>query len=194
MKLIHQIAAGIALLAVLLLGACQSAPMPAGDVSPVTGPAASAQEYRLGTGDSLRVTVFGEEALSGDFDVDGSGNISMPLIDSVKVEGLTIPEFEAELERKLRAGYLNEPRVSAEVTNYRPYYILGEVERPDEYTYSSGLTIMNAVAAAGGFTYRANRKFVFVRSAGSESERRVELRSTTPVNPGDTIRIGERIF
>lgn len=194
MKLFYQFATGLALLAILLLGACQSAPMPAGDTSPVAGPSDSATVYRLGNGDSLRVSVFGEEALSGDFDVDGAGNISMPLIGSVKVEGLTLPEFEAEVERKLRAGYLNEPRVSAEVTNYRPYYILGEVERPDEYTYSSGLTIMNAVAAAGGFTYRANRKFVFVRSEDSASERKVELTSTTPVNPGDTIRVGERIF
>ncbi|MEL6568197.1 MAG: SLBB domain-containing protein, partial [Pseudomonadota bacterium] len=84
--------------------------------------------------------------------------------------------------------------VSAEVTNYRPFYILGEVNRPDQYQYSSGLTVMNAVAAAGGFTYRANRRDVFIRSAGENTERKVTLTTTTQVRPGDTIRIGERIF
>lgn len=194
MKLFQQIALVCALGLSLLAAGCQSAPMPAGNPAPAAAASAEAPAYRLGNGDSIRVNVFGEEALSGDFDVDGAGNISMPLIGSVEAAGLTVQEFEAQVERKLRAGYLNEPRVSAEVTNYRPYYILGEVERPDEYTYSSGLTIMNAVAAAGGFTYRANRNHVFVRSEGSERERKVELTSTTPVNPGDTIRVGERIF
>lgn len=194
MKVFHQIAMLIAFAAIVLLGACQSGPAPAGNPGPAVSTGAQAPAYRLGNGDSVRVTVFGEDSLSGDFEVDGAGNISMPLIGSVSAAGLTIQQFEQQVESQLRAGYLNEPRVSAEVTNYRPYYILGEVERPNEYPYSSGLTIMNAVAAAGGFTYRANRKFVFVTSEGSQSERRVELNSTTPVNPGDTIRVGERIF
>ncbi len=194
MKIFHPIMIGLALCLALLFGACQSAPPPPVDTGPAITGASQAPAYRLGNGDDVRVNVFGEDILSGDFEVDGSGNISMPLIGSVSATGLTIPEFEAEIERKLRAGFLNEPRVSAEVTNYRPYYILGEVERPNEYPYNSGLTIMNAVAAAGGFTYRANRKFVFVRSEGSDEERRIELTSTASVKPGDTIRVGERIF
>ena len=192
MKILHQIVICLALCLALLVGACQSPPPV--DSGPAIAAAGPAPAYRLGNGDNVRVNVFGEDELSGDFEVDGSGNISMPLIGSVLSAGLTIPEFEAEIERKLRAGYLNKPRVSAEVTNYRPYYILGEVQRPNEYPYNSGLTIMNAVAAAGGFTYRANRKFVFVRSEGSDQERRIELTSTAPVKPGDTIRVDERIF
>lgn len=162
-----------------------------------TGPAASARadrDYRLGAGDQLRVTVFGEPDLSGDFEVSGAGEVSMPLVGTVSVEGMTVREFQDDVERRLGNGYLNNPRVSAEVTNYRPYYILGEVNQPGEYPYSNGLTVMNAVATAQGFTYRANKRVVFIRAAGREEERKVELTSSTPVRPGDTIRIGERIF
>ncbi|MEM9739346.1 MAG: polysaccharide biosynthesis/export family protein [Pseudomonadota bacterium] len=180
-----------------LLVACQSGTVPAGP--PVgSNDATSAQQvtqaYRLGNGDDLRVTVFGEPELSGDFQVDGTGAISMPLIGSVQVAGMTLPEFQSSIEDQLRGGFLVNPQVSAEVTNYRPFFILGEVNRPDQYPYASGLTVMNAVAAAGGFTYRANRRDVFIRSAGDNEERKVALTTTTQIQPGDTIRIGERIF
>lgn len=183
------------LFGVFLLAACQSGTIPSGTVEDL-GPAVEREvtAYRLGTGDDLRVNVFGEPELSGDYSVDGTGAISMPLIGTVQVAGMTIVEFQQEIETRLAGDYLVEPRVSAEVTNSRPFYILGEVNRPDEYAYSSGLTVMNAVAAAGGFTYRANRKEVFIRSEGETQERRVTLTTTTQVRPGDTIRIGERIF
>ena len=183
-----------ALLAALVIAGCQGNAVPTGSDPVVVPGTYEIAEYQLGNGDQLRVTVFGEPALSGDFLVDGAGAISMPLIGSVEVEGMTIPEFQDAIETRLRNGYLNEPRVSAEVTNYRPFYILGEVNRPNEYPFSSGLTVLNAVAAAGGFTYRANRRVVFIRSADSAEERSVELTTTTPVQPGDTIRVGERIF
>jgi polysaccharide export outer membrane protein len=84
--------------------------------------------------------------------------------------------------------------VSVEVTNYRPFFILGEVQRPGSYPYAIDLTVMNAVATAGGFTYRANRSRVFIRHANAAEERAYDLTATTPVMPGDTVRIGERIF
>ncbi len=182
---------------VFLLVACQSGTAPAG--APVASDGQSGvpqvvEPYRLGNGDDLRVTVFGEPELSGDFEVDGTGEISMPLIGSVQVSGMTLPELQSTIESRLRGGFLVNPQVSTEVTNYRPFFILGEVNRPDQYQFSSGLTVMNAVAAAGGFTYRANRREVFIRSAGENEERRVTLTTTTMVRPGDTIRIGERIF
>lgn len=183
------------LIGLAMLAACQSGTVPAGP--PVgDGPVVQqvAEAYRLGDGDDLRVTVFGEPELSGDFQVDGTGSISMPLIGTVQVAGMTLPEFQTTLENRLRGGFLVNPQVSAEVTNYRPYFILGEVNRPDQYQFASGLTVMNAVAAAGGFTYRANRREVFIRSAGENAERKVLLTTTTMVRPGDTIRIGERIF
>jgi polysaccharide export outer membrane protein len=94
----------------------------------------------------------------------------------------------------LEGDYVLNPRVSAEVINYRPYYILGEVNRPGEYPYNSGLTVVNAVAAAGGWTYRAKKNVVYIKSVGSNEEQAIELTTSTVVQPGDTIRIGERRF
>jgi len=151
-------------------------------------------QYRLGASDKVRVITFGEDSLSGEFIIGGSGKVSLPLVGEVQAAGLTIPEFQTEVETALKNGYLKEPRVSVEVLTYRPFYILGEVQKPGEYPYSNGLTVLNAVATANGFTYRANSKKVFIKRADSEKEEVFPLTSSTPVAPGDTIRIGERFF
>ena len=155
---------------------------------------ALAPSYRLGAGDQVRIIVFGEEDLSGEFFVDGSGMVSLPLIGEAPAAGKTLAEFRTELEARLSDGYLNDPRVSAEVLNYRPFYILGEVEESGEYPYTDGLTVMNAVARAGGFTYRANTRVVFIKRANTEAEVEVPLTAIVRVMPGDTIRIAERFF
>ncbi|MEZ6002154.1 polysaccharide biosynthesis/export family protein [Hyphomonas sp.] len=150
--------------------------------------------YTLGNGDQLRITVFGQPDLSGQFEVDGTGSISMPLIGQVEALGLSTPELETRIVEMLEGDYVLNPRVSAEVINYRPYYILGEVNRPGEYPYNSGLTVVNAVAAAGGWTYRARKNVVYIKSVGSLEEQAIELTTSTVVQPGDTIRIAERHF
>lgn len=161
-------------------------------------PAASAgsleTDYRLGPADKVRVIVFGEDTLSGEFMVSGNGTISMPLVGDIRAMGMTIPEFQQALQAVLRDGYLLDPRVSAEVLNYRPFYILGEVMEPGEYPFTNNLTVLNAVATAGGFTYRAAKDRVFVKRNGESAERREALTAGTRVWPGDTIRIGERLF
>jgi polysaccharide export outer membrane protein len=151
-------------------------------------------EYRLGAGDKLRVIVFGEDTLGGEFVVSNNGDVQLPLIGKVKVLGRTIPEFQAEVETRLRDGYLNDPKVSAEILNYRPFFILGEVQKPGQYPYTAALTVMNAVATAEGFTYRADTRKVFIKHVNDPSEHRIVLTTATPVLPGDTIRIPERIF
>ncbi len=160
------------------------------DAAPVRDIAA----YKLGAGDKIRVITFGEEALTGEFQVGGSGKVSLPLIGEVAAAGLTIPEFQKAVETSLKDGYLRDPRVSVEVLNYRPFYILGEVKKPGEYPYTNGLTVMNAVATAEGFTYRANMKRVFIKRSDSSDEQEYPLDSVTPVAPGDTIRVAERFF
>jgi len=150
--------------------------------------------YTLGTGDKLRINVFGQPELSGQFVIDGTGAISLPLIGQVAATGSSSQELETAIAEKLSDGFLLEPRVSVEVTNYRPFYILGEVGRPGEYPFNSGLTVLNAVAAAGGFTYRANKKVVYIKSVGAEQEVKYELNTNTVVKPGDTLRVSERIF
>jgi polysaccharide biosynthesis/export protein len=188
---IRSLVAGV----MLLLCACSSAAGPvrqqAGDPSQTVD---LATEYRLGPGDRLRIAVFGEADLTGEFVVNSLGDISYPLIGSVPAQGKTIPEFTASLVELLRNGFVRQPSVTVEVLNYRPYYILGEVSSPGTYPYIGGLTVMNAVATAGGFTYRANTRQVFIRHAGAENEVSVALTSDTLVQPGDTIRIPERRF
>jgi polysaccharide export outer membrane protein len=162
-----------------------------GEAPPV---AAQAIDYLLGPGDKVRVTVYGEESLSGEFFVAGSGMMSLPLIGEIKVGGMTVGQFQTAVQDKLKDGYLKDPRVSAEVLTFRPFYILGEVEKPGTYPYTSGLTVLNAVATAGGFTYRADKKIVYIKRNGDTSEIKGELKPSTLVAPGDTIRIGERFF
>jgi polysaccharide export outer membrane protein len=153
-----------------------------------------AADYKLDAGDKLRIIVFGEENLTGEFTVSGSGDIAFPLIGQVPAAGRTVGDLQAAIRVKLADGYLRDPRVSAEVLNYRPFFILGEVGKPGEYPYRNGLTIMNAVATAGGFTYRANQRKIMVRRAGAAGEQEIELRADTPIAPGDTIRVKERFF
>ena len=152
------------------------------------------EEYRLGVADKVRVNVFGEAALTGEFLVGGNGKISLPLIGETQASGLTIGEFQEEVATALRDGFITEPRVSAEVLNYRPFYILGEVNTPGEYPYTNSLTVLNAVATAGGFTYRADNRRVYIKRASGDAEEEFPLTTSTRVAPGDTIRIRERLF
>lgn len=151
-------------------------------------------EYRLGASDQLRVTVFGEPELSGEYVLDGTGTVSLPLVGDIPALNLTVREFQRAVEARYADGYLREPRVNAEVLNYRPFYILGEVRQPGEYPYTNGLTVLNAVATAGGFTYRANESFILIKGAEDSTEFRVKLDPSTPILPGDTIRVVERFF
>jgi len=153
-----------------------------------------ASAYQLGSSDRLRVTVFGHPDLSGEFEVDGTGSISLPLIGQKTAIGLSTAQLETSITETLAAGYILDPRVSVEVINYRPFYILGEVGQPGEYPYTNGLTVQNAVAAAGGYTYRANKRVVYIKSIESDREIAYDLTPGTVVKPGDTLRIGERIF
>jgi protein involved in polysaccharide export with SLBB domain len=159
----------------------------AGSVNPVA-------DYRLGAGDKIRVITFGEDSLTGEFYVGGSGKVSLPLIGEVQAAGVSVPDFQRSVETALKNGFLQDPKVSVEVLNYRPFYILGEVQKPGEYPYTNALTVQNAVATANGFTYRANTKKVFIKRANSDKEVEYPLTSNTAVAPGDTIRIAERFF
>jgi polysaccharide biosynthesis/export protein VpsN len=150
--------------------------------------------YKLGSGDKIRVTVFGHEDLSGEFEVDGSGNVSLPLIRNIKAEGLTPRELEQVVADRLSPDYLVNPRVSVEVLNYRPFYIYGEVTKPGSFPYVNGMTVINAVAMAGGFTYRARTSRVRIIRANDPSRTPQDADKDTPVLPGDVIEVPERYF
>jgi polysaccharide export outer membrane protein len=158
------------------------------------GAAFGDENYKLGTGDKLKVTVYGEEDLSGEFVVDGSGQVQLPLVGQVKAAGLTIHQFVEEVQGALGAKYLRDPRVSVQIENYRPFYIIGEVNKPGEYPFENGLNALGAVALAGGFTYRADDSDVYIRRNGSMKEETLPASAATRIYPGDIVRIGERIF
>ena len=121
------------------------------------------RSYSLGPGDRVRVIVFGEDQLTGEFEVSGGGSLSLPLIGEVAAQGLTTAELGTKIANILREQYIRDPRVSVEVVSYRPYYILGEVNKPGQYPFTDGLTVIEAVATANGFTYRADVRWVYIR-------------------------------
>jgi protein involved in polysaccharide export with SLBB domain len=168
----------------------ETRPLPA----EAAGPPKEALDYRLGAGDQLRVIVFNEPDLTSQFTVGAQGTVSFPLIGDIKAGNLTVAEFSRALEEALSKGFLKQPKVSIEVLNYRPFFILGEVSRPGTYPYSANLTVLNAVATAGGFTYRADQHKVIVKRANEEHAHAVRLTSSMVVQPGDTITIPERFF
>jgi polysaccharide export outer membrane protein len=162
--------------------------------------AASAQgigdidEYRLGPGDRLDITVFGHPDVSGEFEVGGSGQVTLPLLGQVAAAGLTVTELTDRIAAALDRDYLVNPRVTIEVLNYRPFYILGEINSPGSYPYISGLSIRQAVAIAGGFTRRARESPVVVIRDTENGRETVEVNLDAPVLPGDTIEIERRLF
>ena len=183
-------------LGVIVLAGCGSAlqTITANTTMPVPAAVSVNDLYRLGPGDKLRIIVFGENELSGEFFVDDSGAIDLPLIGDVAATGATIGEFENRVVARFKDGYLRDPKVSIEVLNYRPFFIIGEVRNGGEYPYKSGLTIQDAVAMAGGFSYRANQKTVYIRRAGENDEQGFDATQRVPIYPGDNVRIPERFF
>lgn len=157
-----------------------------------TGP--SGRTYVLGPSDRVRVKVYGEPDITGEYEIDGSGAVSIPLAGHVKAGGLTTRQLERAIAAALSKGIVRDPRVNVEIALYRPYYILGEVKKSGEYPYKSGLTVLDAVASAGGYTYRANESKVVLRRAGSTVEETYSLNAPVLVFPGDNIRIPERYF
>lgn len=167
----------------------------ANDITPPqAGVAATPYVYRLGPDDKLRIAVYGEEPMAGEYLVNPEGTVSFPLVGMIKASGLTLSEFSAALSGALSAKYMKDPKVVVDILEYRPVYVLGEVNKSGQYPYRSGMTVLGAIATAGGFTYRANAKFVMIRHPEESGEVRRPLTADLPVSPGDTIRIKERYF
>jgi len=150
--------------------------------------------YRLGAGDKIQIDIFNQPDLTGDYTLDGNGRLSMHLIGSVEAKDLTAGELEELLVGKLKPDYLVNPRVSVRVQSYRPYYLIGEVQNTGSFAYVDGMTYMTAVAIAGGFTYRAKKDHVFVIRADDTERKELKLDIGEKVQPGDIIRVSERLF
>lgn len=182
----------------LVMAACETIEPAVGaaEISVTSTGTAGAEpvDFRLASGDKLRITVFGEDKLSGEYPIDVGGFVSMPLAGSVKAAGLTKVELEKALGSKLSGEYLRNPKVTVEVASFRPFYILGEVEKPGEYAYKSGLNVMSAMAVAGGPTYRASNSKVLIQRGGVGAFQEHALAPTVPIYPGDLVRVPERFF
>ncbi|MBI1383307.1 MAG: polysaccharide export protein [Rhizobiales bacterium] len=150
--------------------------------------------YRLRPGDRLKVTVFQEAELSGEYEVSVHGRVALPLIGEVAATGFSIQEFKEAVTARLADGYLRQPRVSVEVLNYRPFYVHGEVRGAGEFKYQPGISFRDAIAMAGGSTYRADESYIILVRHGDGREIKVPLPSQYLVLPGDNIRIPERFF
>lgn len=161
---------------------------------PMVAATGSSQEYVLGVGDRVKLTVYGEADLSGDYEVGSTGMISLPLIGDVPAAGQSASMFEQMVKQRLTQGYLRDPRVSAQVVNYRPFFILGEVSKPGSYPYVNGMTVVNAVALAGGYTYRADRKSITIKRASDPEHKDRDISEADTVMPGDVLHVPERFF
>jgi protein involved in polysaccharide export with SLBB domain len=149
----------------------------------------------LRAGDRLKITVYGEEQLTGEYDINPAGYVSMPLIGSIRAAGRAQAEFGRDIAAGYRSGgFLQDPKVTVAVIQFRPFYVLGEATNPGEYPFRSGLTVHAAVAMAGGFTYRASKSFVLIRHSGDEVWKEYPLTEPVVIAPGDLIRVPERYF
>lgn len=157
------------------------------------GKTAIQRVYRLGIGDKLKITVFGEENLTGPAEVNALGQVAVPLLGEMQAKGLALNEFRDQIARKLADGYLKNPKVSVEMTNYRPIYVHGEVKNGGEFQFKNGVSLRDVVAMAGGYTYRADQSYLFIGREG-EPDVAVRMPNDVPVLPGDNIRVPERFF
>lgn len=177
-----------------ILGGCAGATGGAGLEDGYVAAAADLADYQLGPADKIRLIVYGEPDLSGEFAVSPRGQISLPLLGEVAAAGFSIEELQQRIVEGLSDGFVVNARVAAEVIQYRPYYILGEVGSPGEYPYSSRISAMKAIAAAGGFTYRAKKSVIYIKRADRDVEAKYKLNQQLMVFPGDVVRVGERFF
>lgn len=152
------------------------------------------QNYLLGPGDKISILVFNQAELSGEYSINGSGIFFMPFIDKIQAGGLTIAALSDVIVNKLKPDFLIDPRVNIEVLNFRPYYIIGEINSSGSFPYVEGMTYLNAVAIAGGFTYRAREKYVMIKREDDVEGKEVKLKLDQLVMPGDIIRVTERLF
>lgn len=151
--------------------------------------------YRIGAGDTLSITVFGEEDLSlKEVRVGTNGSVSFALLGELKVAGLSNKELEAELILRFKDGYLKKPVITVSILEYRLFYVNGAVKKPGGYSFVNGLTVQKAVALAGGFSERASKEKIDLERENSPGVVQKNVVLSEPVNPGDIITVGESFF
>ena len=178
----------LAALAALLGGAAQARSYP-----PL--PDSGARDYQLDAGDEIRVTVFGIDAITNSYIVTDDGTVTLPLAGQITARGRTTTQLQETLAGTLHAKeILVNPNVSVQLTKGRPFYVLGEVKKPGEFTYRPGMNVVTAIAVAGGFTFRANQKTILVTRMVDGQLVTGTVSQATQIRPGDTINVQESWF
>jgi len=192
-----------AVAAVLALGACGD-----GDRTPVvqdvsngqalsltaTGGRGTSSDYRLGPNDRTRIIVFGQPTLTGEFSLDGNGVLAYALIGNVDARGMMPAELQATIAQRLDKDWVHNHSVSVEVSTRRPFYVVGEVQKPGSYPYVTDMSVLNAIATAGGQTYRANMSDFYIKRKQDGRVVRVQASQESLLQPGDTVVVKERFF
>ncbi len=155
---------------------------------------AAAGPYVLGPGDKVRLKIYGDAEVNGDYEVNSAGFVSIPLVGQVRAAGLSTAQLENALKARMHGKVANDPKVNVEIATYASFYVHGEVKKAGVYPFQPGITVADAVATAGGLTYRANEGKVFLRRAGSHETVIVPLEGAVRVYPGDNLRVAERYF
>lgn len=150
--------------------------------------------YKLGPGDHITITVFGEEDLSMDFYLNDNGRLNYPFLGEIVVEGLTLAELEQLITSGLNESYVLNPAVTVSIAEYRPFFLNGEVRNPGGIPYQPRLTVERAIALGGGFTERASRSKIEVIRAGDPTHQPVRVKLSDPVFPGDIITVKQSFF
>jgi protein involved in polysaccharide export with SLBB domain len=186
------------LIALFALAACDSDPTPtvnATENARLASSRGSDPDYRLGPNDRVRIIVFNQPTLTGEYTLDGNGVLAFPLIGIVDANGQSPSQLQKTIASKLDPEYLRNPSVSAEVVTRRPFYVIGEVKKPGNFPYVTDMTALQAVAMAGGYTYRARQNNLYLKRLDANGRMvRIEARPETKIQPGDTVEIKERYF
>jgi protein involved in polysaccharide export with SLBB domain len=186
------------LVAIFALAACDSDTTPIAQATDDEGGSSASTGdpgYQLGPNDRLRIAVFGQPTLTGEYTLDGNGVLAFPLIGNIPASGMTTQQLQKTIAGKLEPDYLVNPSVSAEVVTRRPFFIIGEVQKPGNYPYMPDMTALNAVAMAGGFTYRARKNDFYIKRLDKSGKMvRVAAGAGTVLRPGDTLEVRERYF
>ena len=181
-------------LAMFVLAACDSDSTPIVPMA-AAGGGSPGDSNKLGPNDRLRITVFGQPTLTGEYTLDGNGVLAFPLIGNVPANGVDDLQLQQAIAAKLKPDYLVNPNVSAEIVNRRPFYVIGEVQKPGNYPYVSDMTAVNAIAMAGGFTRRARKNDFYIRRLDKDGKMvRIEANAGTVLQAGDTLEVRERVF
>lgn len=171
----------------------------AGEAGPVMSASQFTQQFppsqaTIQPGEKIRLALFGDDALTGDYVVAADGTISLPLIGAVPATNLTAGALEDAIEIQLRKGFYSTPQVTVQVLDVQPVYVLGEVNKPGSFAYVPDLTLSKAAALAGGYSYWARTDRVAIRRARAQQEVVVAMDQALALAPGDTVRVLAKSF